>query len=126
MAVVLVVEDEELIRAMAETILQDAEHQTVSASNAEEALSVLQSDRTIDVLFTDLGLGGGLQDGIKLAIAARKLRPGLSVLYTTGQCVTGSMSALFVEPHGFLEKPYANDQLAMSLGISLRQGRKLN
>ena len=56
MAVVLVVEDENLIRALAEMILQEAKHQTVSASNSEEALSLLQSDRTIDVLFTDLAL----------------------------------------------------------------------
>jgi DNA-binding NtrC family response regulator len=123
MAVVLVVEDENLVRALAEMILQEAKHQTVSASNSEEALSLLQSDRTIDVLFTDLALDKSPEGGIHLAIAARKLRPELSVLYTTGQCVTGGMTALFVQPHGFLGKPYATDQLSMALGNSLRQGR---
>ena len=126
MTVVLVVEDEMLVRALAESILHDDHLQTVSAGTAEEALSLLRSDQVIDVLFTDLGLGEGLQGGIHLAVAARKLRPGLSVLYTTGQRVTNGMLAAFVEPHGFLAKPYAADQLCMALGNSLRQGRKLN
>lgn len=126
MAVVLVVEDEDLVRALAEMFLQDADHQTVSAANTEEAISLLQSNQEIDVLFTDLGIGDSLQGGIDLAVAARKLRPGLPVLYTTGQCVTNGMMALFVEPHGFLAKPYATDQLNMALGNSLRQGGKIN
>ena len=120
------VEDEELIRSLAETILQDADYKTLSASNSEEAISLLQPGRKIDVLFTDLALGGGRQGGIYLAVAARNLRPGLSVLYTTGQYVTHSMTALFVEPYGFLEKPYASGQLIMSVGNSLRQSGKLN
>ena len=126
MTVVLVVEDEILVRSLAESIIQDDHLQTVSAANAEDALSLLQSGQTIDVLFTDLGLGAGLQGGLYLAVAARKLRPGLSVLYTTGQRVTNGMMASFVEPHGFLAKPYAADQLCMALGNSLRQGRRLN
>ena len=123
---ILVVEDEILVRSLAESIIQDDHLQTVSAANAEDALSLLQSGQMIDVLFTDLGLGAGLQGGLYLALAARKLRPGLSVLYTTGQRVTNGMMASFVEPHGFLAKPYAADQLCMALGNSLRQGRRLN
>ena len=126
MAVILVVEDELLLRAMVESILQDAEHQTVSAASAAEAILLLQSDRKIDVLFTDLGLGDGLSGGIQLAVAARQLRPQLSVLYTTGQRVSGDMTTALVEPHEFLEKPYAADQLSAALDNSLRQGRALS
>jgi DNA-binding NtrC family response regulator len=126
MAVVLVVEDEELVCALAELILQDADHQTVTAANKEEAISHLQSNQTIDVLFTDLGFGNCLQGGIHLAVAARELRPGLPVLYTTGQGVTSGMKAKFVEPSGFLAKPYTTDQLTMALGNSLRQAGKSN
>ena len=126
MTVVLVVDDEEIIRAMAESFLHDAHHQTVLAANTEEAILLLQSDQTIDVLFTDLGLGHCLRDGIDLAVAARKLRPGLSVLYTSGHGVTDGMQAMFVEPFGFLAKPYTMDQLNTALGNSLRQCDKPN
>jgi DNA-binding NtrC family response regulator len=124
MAVVLVVEDEELVRVLAEMIIQDADHQTLSATNTEEAILLLQSEQAIDVLFTDLGFGDCLRGGLHLAVAARKLHPELSVLYTTGQGVTSGMKALFVEPSGFLAKPYTTDQLTMALCNSLRQGGK--
>ena len=120
-AIVLVVEDEEQVRVLAESILQDADHQTITAANADEALSLLKSDRTIDVLFTDLGLGTDLQAGIQIALEASKLRPGLPVLYTTGQGITDGMKALFIEASHLLPKPYTVEQLNAALGVALRQ-----
>ena len=84
---------------------------TLSASSAEEALALLEREEHIDLLFTDLGLQADLQGGLKLAQAAKERAPGLPVLYTTGQGLTDGMKALFVEPFGFLTKPYTADQL---------------
>ena len=66
--------------------------------------------------FTDIGLQQDLEAGLKLAkdIAARK--PGLPVLYTTGQGVTDGMRAMFADPFGFLPKPYTPDDLTTALG----------
>jgi DNA-binding NtrC family response regulator len=115
MAVVLVVEDEEQVRVLAESYLQEHGHQTVSAATAEEALAALGVADHIDVLFTDLGLKDNLQAGLGLAKEAVKRRPGLKVLYTTGQGITDGMKAMMVEGSALLPKPYTVDQLQSSL-----------
>jgi CheY-like chemotaxis protein len=97
MAVVLVVEDEDQVRVLAESYLQEHGHQTRSASTVPEALALLDKDGLIDVLFTDIGLKGDIHAGLELAKEAREQRPDLKVLYTTGQGVTDGMRALFVE-----------------------------
>jgi DNA-binding NtrC family response regulator len=111
MAVVLIVEDEEQVRVLAESCLQEHGHQTVSAASADEALAVLGVGDPIDILFTDLGLNDDLQAGLKLAKAATERRPGLKVLYTTGQGITGGMKVMMVEGSALLPKPYTIDQL---------------
>jgi DNA-binding NtrC family response regulator len=120
MAVVLVVEDEEQVRVLAESILQEAGHETISAANVEESSILLQSDHAIDLLFVDLGMDEDFQGGIRVAQEAAKLRPGLPVLYTTGRGITDGMKALFVEPYGFLAKPYTMDELTTALANLLR------
>jgi DNA-binding NtrC family response regulator len=117
MAVVLVVEDEEQVRVLAESYLQEHGHQTVSAATSEEALAALDATEQVDLLFTDLGLHGDIQAGLGLAKEAVARRPGLKVLYTTGQGVTDGMIALFVEGSAWLPKPYTVDQLLRSLHI---------
>jgi CheY-like chemotaxis protein len=58
MAVVLIVEDEDQVRVLAESYLQEHGHQTRSASTVPEALALLDKDGPVDVLFTDIGLKG--------------------------------------------------------------------
>ena len=67
MAVVLIVEDEEQVRVLAESYLQEQGHQTVSAATAEEALAALDVTEHVDLLFTDIGLHGDLHAGLELA-----------------------------------------------------------
>ena len=55
MAVVLIVEDEEQVRVLAEAIIQDLGHETLTAGTAEQALAVVQERSDVDVLFTDIG-----------------------------------------------------------------------
>jgi DNA-binding NtrC family response regulator len=115
MAIVLVVEDEEQVRVLAESILQEGGHQTIPAANPQEALVLLRSEQPLDLLFVDLGMDEDFLGGIHLAQEATKLRPGLPVLYTTGRGVTNAMKALFVEPYGFLAKPYRVRELMTAL-----------
>src|SRR6202521_755697 len=97
MAVILVVEDEVFTRQIAEMMIQDWGHDTLSASDAEEALSFLRSSQHIDALFTDIYMKDAVLGGCELAHRAIALRPKLRLLYTTGNIVTDKMRALFVE-----------------------------
>jgi DNA-binding NtrC family response regulator len=112
---ILVVEDDVQVRVLGEALLQEDGHETLSAATTEEALALLETEERVDLLFTDLGLRDDLQAGLTLAQEARKRRPDLPVLYTTGQGVTDGMKALFVEPYGFLAKPYTPEQLKIAI-----------
>jgi CheY-like chemotaxis protein len=111
MAVILVVEDDVFIREIAEMMVQDWGHHTLSADDVDEALSILRDPQHIDALFTDIYLKAAVLGGCELAHQAIKLRPKLRVLYTTGNAVTGAMKALFVEGTHLLCKPYTEPQL---------------
>lgn len=115
MAIVLIVEDEEQVRVLAESCLNEQGHRTVSAATPEEALAALEVTDHIDLLFTDIGLHGDLQAGLHLARQVAERRPGIGVLYTTGQGVTDGMNAMLVEGSALLPKPYTVDQLQRSL-----------
>jgi DNA-binding NtrC family response regulator len=125
MAVVLIVEDEEQVRVLAESCLQEQGHQTVSAATPEEALAVLGVTAHVDLLFTDIGLHGELHAGLDLAKRAVEQRPGLKVLYTTGQGVTDGMIAMFVKGSALLPKPYTVDQLQQSLTMHFGIGPQM-
>ena len=115
MAVILIVEDDVFIRDDAEMMIQDWGHDILSASDVEEALSLLRSDRLIDALFTDIYLNKAVLGGYEIADQAIKLRRHLRVLYTTGNKMDDEMKALFVEGAHFLQKPYTQLQLQNSV-----------
>ena len=115
MAVVLIVEDDVFIREIAEMMIQDWGHQTLSASDVDEALLILRSPQHIDALFTDIYLKTAVLGGCDLAHQAIALRPKLRVLYTTGNSMSDKMKALFVEGTHCLRKPYSEVQLHDSI-----------
>ena len=115
MAMILIVEDDVFIREIAEAMIRDWGHHTISVSDVEEALSLLRSPQHIDALFTDIYLKTAVLGGCELARQAIKLRPKLRVLYTTGNSVTDEMKALFAEGTHFLPKPYTPHQLQDSV-----------
>jgi CheY-like chemotaxis protein len=107
MARILLVEDEMLVRELAFEDLTDAGHHVVAASSGDEGLAILQGDGNFDVLFTDIRLPG-VVDGWELASEAKKLVPGLKVIYATGlNDDTGKVGA----DEKMLAKPYRKDDL---------------
>jgi DNA-binding NtrC family response regulator len=116
-AVILLVEDEDQVRVLAESFLQTAGHTTLSAGSVEQALALFASPEPIDLLFIDLNLKGESEAGLSLAAKAVEMRPDLKVLYTSGQAVTDGMAALFVKNSAFLPKPYTVEQLGTMLGL---------
>jgi CheY-like chemotaxis protein len=111
MAVILIVEDDVFIREVADMMIQDWGHQTLSACDVDEALVFLRSPQPIDWLFTDIYLKAAVHGGCDLAHQAIVLRPKLRVLYTTGNNITDKMKALLIEGTHFLRKPYTQHQL---------------
>ena len=117
MATVLIVEDEEQVRVLAESYLREQGHHTVSAATAEEALAVFEVAACIDLLFTDINLQGDVSAGLGVAKQARERHADLKVLYATGQAVTDGMKAMMVEDSAVLEKPYTVEQLQAALAV---------
>src|SRR5450756_1949671 len=115
MAVILIVEDDGFLRDDAETMIQDWGHDTLSASDVDEALSLLRSPQQIDALFTDVYLKKAIHGGYELARQAINLLLNLRVLYTTGNTINDKMKTLFVDGAHFLQKPYTQHQLKYSV-----------
>ena len=88
MAVIVIAEDGLFIREIAEMMIQDWGHDTLSASDVDEALALLRSPQHLDALFADICLKHLVLGGCDLAHQAITLRPKLRMLYTTGNFVT--------------------------------------
>lgn len=117
MGTVLIVEDEDQVRVLAESYLREQGHQTMSAATREEALAVFDIADRVDVMFTDVILKGDIHAGLELAKEAVERRPELKVLFTTGSAVTDGMKAMMVDKSAVLEKPYTVDQLQTALTV---------
>jgi CheY-like chemotaxis protein len=101
--VILVVEDDFLLRMNAADIVRDAGFDVVEASNADEAIIILESRNDISVVFTDVQMPGSM-DGLKLARAVRGRWPPIQIVTTSGQCIVEA--ADLPEGGRFLPKPY--------------------
>ena len=116
---ILVVEDDEDVLAVTAESLRDLGYQVVTAANAARALEILRGDQPIDLLFSDVIIPGGT-DGAQLAVKARRVRPELKVLLTSGY----TAAALSLE-HGLPDnlnvvgKPYQRDELARKLRLAI-------
>jgi two-component system NtrC family sensor kinase len=114
--VVLVVEDEPDVRDVAVEGLRALGYKTLSAGDAEGALAILRQDGRIDLLFSDVVMPGP-RDGVQLCDEARRLRPGLKVLLTSGyDTVLGGTPA----GTRILSKPYDNTRLAEQVREALQ------
>jgi CheY-like chemotaxis protein len=102
---ILVVEDEPLVRMLGMLFLSDAGFTVLEASNAEEALQILEADTSVNIVFTDVEMPGAL-DGFGLARCVHERWPGIGVITTSGRCrpLSGSDEL-------FIAKPYAPQML---------------
>jgi CheY-like chemotaxis protein len=83
-AVVLVVEDEMLLRMRAVDMVEDAGFTPVEAVDADEAVAILEARSDIALLFTDIQMPGSM-DGLKLAHAVHKRWPPIKIILVSGQ-----------------------------------------
>ena len=87
---ILLVEDSAPVREAYAILLEESGYAVIEAGEGAGALKVLQGDRRVDLLITDVGLPGGM-NGRQLADAARLARPDLKVLFVTGYAETAVM-----------------------------------
>ncbi|HEX2147300.1 MAG TPA: ATP-binding protein, partial [Pseudorhizobium sp.] len=109
---ILVVDDEPLVRMVAVEILEELGYHVLEAADGPSALKILQAQRDICLLLTDVGLPNGM-NGRQLADAARTNQPDLKVLFVTGYAENAVLN------HGHLErgmqvmtKPFTGEALA--------------
>jgi two-component system, response regulator PdtaR len=102
--VVLIVEDEFLIRMDAVDMIRSAGFDVVEAQNADEAIFILEGRPDITVVFTDVNMPGSM-DGLKLAAAIRGRWPPIKIIATSGRAKVSKDDL----PSGsrFLPKPYS-------------------
>jgi CheY-like chemotaxis protein len=102
--VVLIVEDESLLRMDAAEMIGAAGFEVIEAANADQAIEVLEARRDITVVFTDIQMPGSM-DGLKLARAVRGRWPPIKIIATSGRPHFSETDL----PEGgrFLPKPYS-------------------
>ena len=117
---ILVVDDEATVRIVVTEVLNDRGYTPIETEDGPSALRVLDSNRPIDLLITDVGLPGGI-NGRQLADMARVLRPGLKVMFITGYAEHAAVRNGFLEVGmHVLPKPFTMDDLATRVGDILR------
>ena len=113
---VLVVEDDEMVRAHAVESVKSLGYRVIEARDGYEALYFLAINPDVELLFTDVVMPGGL-NGKVLAESAKKIKPRLKVAFTSGY--TDSILDLENLDAPLLPKPYKRDQLARTLRAAL-------
>lgn len=117
--IILVVEDNEDVRAVTARQLGILGYQVMLAETAAEAMAILQRGARVDVMFTDVVMPGGAS-GFDLAEQARALRPDLGILFTSGFTeVSLRNNAALEQSAGLLSKPYRLEALARKIKEAL-------
>jgi CheY-like chemotaxis protein len=120
-AKILLVEDDAMVRDMVVMQLEALGYHVVSAVNGSQALEVLKRDGGFDLLFTDVVMPGGL-NGRQLADEARKLKPDLRVIFSSGYAEdAGIRDGRLDRRVHLLNKPYRRSDLAIKVRDALAQ-----
>jgi PAS domain S-box-containing protein len=116
---ILVVEDNKGLLDLAVRHLHDLGYRTIQASDGVGALEIIKGGTPLDMLFTDVVMPGGM-DGRALAEAARRLRPALKVLFTSGFTAAAAEAATEKQfAANLLSKPYRKSELAQRVRATL-------
>ncbi len=117
-SVVLVVEDDALIRRGAVDLVTSAGHEALEAENADEAIRILEARNDIDLVFTDVQMPGTM-DGIKLSHYIRDRWSPVKIMVASGRAILEESSL----PEGiqFFSKPY-NDHAIVDAMSRMLEG----
>ncbi|MFM0739296.1 response regulator [Paraburkholderia xenovorans] len=117
---ILVVEDDEEVRATVVEMLSDLGYRVLKAKDAQSALAIVESGVPIDMLFTDVVMPGPLRS-TELARKARERLPAIAVLFTSGYTDNAIVhSGRLDEGIELLSKPYTHEALARKVRYVLQ------
>ncbi len=120
--VILLVEDDELVRDLAAELLQDGGYSVIQAADAQEAMRIIEDQRGLDLVFSDVRMPGPV-DGIGLAKWIMRFHPQLAVVLASGYADPKSLQeAAHVD--AIMQKPYAGEDVIRRLGMVLASRRK--
>jgi PAS domain S-box-containing protein len=112
---VLVVEDDPSVRLLIREVLQEIGYTGIEAADGLTAIPILESDRRIDLMISDVGLPG--MNGRQLADTARHHRPKLPILFVTGYAENAAIRSGFLGTNmAMIAKPFSLDALAEKIG----------
>ncbi|MEI6043318.1 MAG: response regulator [Chloroflexota bacterium] len=118
---ILIVDDEELIRRQAEAALRKGHYRTATAGNAQEALQLIRQNPP-DLVLSDIRMPD--MDGLQLFGAARQIQPDLvAVLMTAHGSIDTAIKALQLGVQGFLQKPFTGSELERAIQDALQKHR---
>ena len=110
--IVLVIEDEPILRMDAEDMLEEAGFETVEAANPDQAIAILKRRPDIRIVFTDIDMPRGM-DGLRLAATICDRWPPIEIVLTSGNFRPGMAS---LPRRGvFFPKPYLGEKVAAML-----------
>ena len=111
-SVILIVDDECLVRMNAAMMMEEAGFDVLEAGNADEAIRLLEGNPDISIVFTDIEMPGSM-NGLKLAHAVTNRWPPIRIITTSGRFSVGTGDL----PTGgqFIPKPYSAGQILSAL-----------
>jgi two-component system cell cycle sensor histidine kinase/response regulator CckA len=109
---ILLVEDEAMVRAVAERALTRQGYQVLTANNGEEALELLEEGLEVDLLISDVVMPQ--MDGPTLVRAAREKYPDLKILFMSGYAEEQLRKSIDIDRVSFLPKPFSVQQLGQA------------
>jgi two-component system cell cycle sensor histidine kinase/response regulator CckA len=114
---ILLVEDEDMVRVIAERTLTLQGYKVICARDGEEALGLLDMHGDIDLLLTDVVMPS--MDGPRLGKEVRSKRPGLPIVFMSGYAEESLRQEISLENVNFLPKPFSVQQLAQAVQKAL-------
>ncbi len=119
--VILIVEDEALVRLCAATLLADNGYHVVEAGSAADALRVLEARSDVTLVFTDIQMPGAL-DGMDLVREVHARWPNVFLMITSGRSTPASVD--IPDDGRFVSKPYRDKELLAQVKDVMRGGRR--
>ncbi|MCH7634670.1 MAG: response regulator [Proteobacteria bacterium] len=120
---VLVVEDDDDARATLAAMVTELGYRVVEAENGASALPILEQERPVNILLSDVIMPGGMS-GVDLAKAARKRRPDIRVLFVSGyDRMVIAQATRYDDSLKLLNKPFSLTDLARELSALLPNER---
>ena len=115
---ILIVEDDEAVLEIARELLGDLGYEVLTASDGTSALSVLEANKPIHLVLTDIVMPGPVR-GAALATLMEQRHPDTAIVFTTGYADAAARIEMGADAHAILRKPFTSEALARAVRIAL-------